>query len=42
MENMDKFEAKDILKILWMALKLAIVLFAIFHATNVTVLYQSF
>ncbi len=39
---MEKFEPKDILKILWMALKLAIVLFAIFHATNVTVLYQSF
>lgn len=33
---------KDIVNILWLAVKIAIVIFAIFQATNVTVLYQSF
>lgn len=33
---------KDIATILWMAVKIAIVIFAIFQATNVTVLYQGF
>lgn len=31
-----------IIKIIWLALKCAIVIFAIFQATNVTVLYQGF
>lgn len=30
------------LKIVWMAIKLAIALFAIFQASNVTILYQGF
>ncbi|MDD3412977.1 MAG: hypothetical protein PHY47_03155 [Lachnospiraceae bacterium] len=30
------------LKIIWLALKLAIVLFAIFQASNATILYQGF
>lgn len=29
-------------KIIWIAIKCAIVIFAIFQATNVTVLYQGF
>ncbi len=33
---------KDILRLLWLSLKVAIALFAIFQGTNVTVLYQSF
>lgn len=32
----------DGIKIFWLAFKTAVVLFAIFHATNVTVLYQGF
>jgi hypothetical protein len=32
----------DGLKIIWLSLKLAIVLFAIFQASNVTILYQGF
>lgn len=31
-----------IVKIIWMAIKLAIVVFAIFQASNVTILYQGF
>lgn len=44
-----KFGEKDLfqkmpdgLKIFWLALKVAVVLFAVFHATNVTILYQGF
>ncbi len=32
----------DPVKLVWLGIKLAIVLFAIFQATNVTVLYQGF
>ena len=32
----------DAVRILWLALKAAVVLFAIFQASNVTVLYQGF
>lgn len=32
----------DAVKLLWLAVKTAVVLFAIFQATNVTVLYQGF
>lgn len=33
---------KDGLKIVWIGIKVAIVLFAVFQATNVTILYQGF
>ena len=41
---MKKYFAKmpDGLKIVWLALKLTIVLFAIFQASNATILYQGF
>lgn len=39
-DNISK--GKIILKLLWIAVKAAIVVFAIFHATNVSVLYQGF
>ena len=33
---------KYCLKVIWLALKLAIAIFAIFHGTNVNILYQGF
>jgi len=33
---------RDVFRVLWLVIKLAVVLFAIFIATNVTVLYQGF
>lgn len=41
MEN-TKFTFADVLKILWIVVKAAVVIFAIFQASNVTVLYQGF
>lgn len=35
-------DVKDIVKLIWLGTKLAIVIFAIFHATNVSILYQGF
>lgn len=32
----------DIIKIVWISIKVAVVLFAIFQASNVTILYQGF
>lgn len=40
MEN--RLNAKDCLKIVWMGIKVAIVLYAIFQASNLTILYQGF
>ena len=34
--------AKYILKMIWLAFKLAVAIFAIFHGTNVNILYQGF
>lgn len=39
---MKDITIKDIFKILMLALKLALVAFAIFQTTNVSVLYQGF
>lgn len=33
---------KDIAKLIWIGFKIAVVVFAIFQATNVTILYQGF
>ena len=33
---------KFVLRILWIALKLAVAIFAVFNATNVNILYQGF
>lgn len=38
----ERFEAKDILKILWIGLKAAIVIYAVFQVSNLTILYQGF
>ena len=38
----ERFEAKDILKILWIGLKTAIVIYAVFQVSNLTILYQGF
>lgn len=38
----EKITFGAVLKYIWLAVKIAIVLFAIFHSTNVSVLYQSF
>jgi|GEM_PF-3999683 len=38
----ERITAKAVLKYIWLAIKIAVVLFAVFQATNVSVLYQSF
>ena len=32
----------DLMKVVWLSIKAAVVIFAIFQASNVTVLYQGF
>ena len=41
-EIKEKFSGKDILRIIWMGIKLAIVIYAIFQTSNLTILYQGF
>lgn len=36
------FERKDIFKLIWIGIKVSVVLFAVFHGTNVSILYQGF
>lgn len=41
-ETKEKWSGKDILRIVWMGIKLAIVIYAIFQTSNLTILYQGF
>ena len=38
----DKFDLKDIFRIVWMGFKTAVVIYAVFQAFNLTILYQGF
>ncbi len=38
----ERFDIKDILKIVWMGFKAAVVIYAVFQASNLTILYQGF
>jgi len=38
----EKLNMADVAKLLWIAIKLGVAIFAIFHASNVTILYQGF
>ncbi len=38
----EKLTFKDWLKIIWLGLKLAIVIYAVFQVSNFTILYQGF
>ena len=38
----EKICFKDVLKIIWMGLKTAVVIYAVFQASNLTILYQGF
>jgi len=42
MDMEDRFNIKDILKIAWMGIKIAIVVYGVFQASNLTILYQGF
>lgn len=42
MENKKSRYLQDAGKILWLTIKLTVVLYAVFQATNVTILYQGF
>ena len=38
----EKFTFKDWLKIIWIGLKVAVVIYAVFQVSNFTILYQGF
>lgn len=38
----EKIKSADVARLLWIAIKLGVAIFAIFHASNVTILYQGF
>ncbi len=38
----DRITVNDILRIIWMGLKTAVVIYAVFQASNLTILYQGF
>ena len=42
METRQSSYLRDMGKILWLTLKLTVVVYVVFQATNVTILYQGF
>ena len=38
----ERFDARDVIKIIWMGFKVAVVIYAVFQASNLTILYQGF
>ena len=38
----ERLSARDVIKIIWMGFKVAVVIYAVFQASNLTVLYQGF
>lgn len=38
----ERIGIKDVLKIIWMGFKVAVVVYAVFQASNLTILYQGF
>lgn len=39
---MERFGAKDFAKVIWMGIKVAVVIYAIFQVSNISILYQGF
>ncbi len=38
----ERFDARDVIKIIWMGFKVAVVIYAVFQDSNLTILYQGF